>query len=175
MKYLHFYKNYLIEGKRDNKHPSNPNNDEHYKALKKTGFWGRQGAGCLVLSRETKRILIPHRSPYVLQPSTWGVWGGAIDSEEIPINSVKRELEEEAGYSGSVKFITLSVYQQDNFKYHNFLAIVESEFIPQMNWETDGYLWTSIDELPKPLHFGLEWLLEKDGLKIRDIIKNLYL
>ena len=52
------------------------NDDEHAETLAKTGFWGKQGAGSLVVAKDTGRILLAHRSRAVEQPNTWGVWGG---------------------------------------------------------------------------------------------------
>ena len=147
--------------------------EEHRKALSDTGFWGKQGAGCIILCRSTKRFLLPLRSSYVLEPNTWGVWGGAIDSDEDPQVSAKRELTEEAGYSGMVEMVPLSIFQKDSFRYFNFLAIVDEEFTPQLNWETQEFTWTELDNFPEPLHFGLKWLLSQDYDKLSDIILSI--
>jgi 8-oxo-dGTP pyrophosphatase MutT (NUDIX family) len=148
------------------------NDAEHTDTLKKTGFWGKQGAGCIILSKSTGKILLPHRSNKTLEPNTWGVWGGAIDGSENPQIAAKREVEEEAGYNGHAAMVPLSVFQKNDFKYHNFLAIVDEEFIPQLNWETQNYVWTTLDELPSPLHFGLQWVLSRDKGKIQSIIDS---
>jgi len=147
--------------------------EEHRKALSDTGFWGKKGAGCIILCRVTKRFLLPLRSSYVLEPNTWGVWGGAIDSDEDPQISAKRELTEEAGYSGEVEMMPLSIFQKDSFRYYNFLAIVDEEFTPQLNWETKEFTWTELDNLPQPLHFGLKWLMSQDYGKLVNIIEKL--
>jgi len=147
--------------------------EEHRKALSDTGFWGKKGAGCIILCRVTKRLLLPLRSSYVLEPNTWGVWGGAIDSGEDPQISAKRELIEEAGYSGKVEMLPLSIFQKDSFRYYNFLAIVDEEFTPKLNWETKEFTWTELDNLPQPLHFGLKWLMSQDYGKLVNIIEKL--
>jgi 8-oxo-dGTP pyrophosphatase MutT (NUDIX family) len=147
--------------------------EEHRKNLSNTGFWGKQGAGCIILCRSTKRFLLPLRSLYVLEPNTWGVWGGAIDTDEEPQIAVKRELTEEAGYSGMVEMVPLSIFQKDSFRYYNFLAIVDEEFEPRLNWETEDFTWTELDNLPQPLHFGLKWLLSQDYDKLSDIISSI--
>lgn len=151
------------------------NDAEHAAALHSTGFWGKQGAGCIILAKSTGRILLPHRSIHVQEPNTWGVWGGAIDSDEDPRSAARREAEEEAGYSGSIQMIPLSVFSKGDFRYHNFLAIVEDEFQPRLNWETQGFVWTTLDDLPSPLHFGLKYVLSQDSAKIRKIIDALLL
>jgi 8-oxo-dGTP pyrophosphatase MutT (NUDIX family) len=148
------------------------NEEEHGQALRTTGFWGKQGAGSIVLARSTGKLLIPHRSNSVQEPNTWGVWGGAIDSDEDPMEAAKRELQEEAEYHGPITMIPLSVFQKGSFKYYNFLAIVDDEFEPTLNWETQDYVWTDLDDMPEPLHFGLEWLLSKDHQKIQNEIQK---
>lgn len=149
------------------------NDAEHGKELATTGFWGKQGAGCIILAKSTKRILLPHRSRSVQEPNTWGVWGGAIDSDEIPKEAAKREVQEEAGYDGETEMIPLSVFEKGTFKYHNFLAIVDEEFVPKLNWETQDYEWVDFGDWPQPLHFGLQSLLTKDSQKIKEIINSI--
>lgn len=131
---------------------------DHYRALAKTGFYGRQGAGCIILAHSTGRILLAKRSRAVEQPGTWGGWGGAIDGDENPLDAVKREVREEAGYTGPVDVRPLLVFRKGTFAYHNFLVVVEDEFRPMLNWETEGYRWCDYGNWPSPLHFGLESL-----------------
>ena len=133
--------------------------EQHYKTLQDTGFWGKQGAGCIILARDTGRILLPLRSRRVQQPSTWGTWGGAVDEDESPIDTVRRELQEEVGFDGNPTLIPLLVFQSGEFKYYNFLAIVDHEFRARLNWETAKAGWFAFGEWPKPLHFGLKHLL----------------
>jgi len=150
------------------------NNDErHGDALEKTGFWGNQGAGCIFMAKTTGRLLLPLRSDMVLQPGTWGVWGGAIDSGENPAEAVTREAAEEVGYRGIIeKLIPLYVYKdsKSGFRYHNFLAVVDDEFDPRLNWETDKYKWVEYGQWPAPLHFGLKALIQHSGTDIKKII-----
>lgn len=136
------------------------NDDDHRQQLQKTGFWGRRGAGCLFLARDTKRICIAHRSEHVEQPGTWGTWGGAIDGDESPEVAVQREAHEEAGYSGAMKLVPLYVFKHSSgFTYYNYLAVIESEFTPQLDWETQGYKWITYPRWPQPLHMGMKLLL----------------
>ena len=130
------------------------------KALRETGFWGRAAAGCLILARETGRILIPHRSEHCQQPNTWGTWGGAIDSGESPEQAVLRELAEEAGLAAPEEIIPLFVFEHTSgFRYYNFLVTVSAEFEPNINWETQGFEWFVFGDWPDPAHFGLIALL----------------
>lgn len=136
---------------------------EHQKAQNRTGFWGTTGAGCLIGALRTGRILFPFRSRHVNEPHTWGTWGGAIDRGESPEEAVRREVEEETGHHLPVELIPLFVFSSGSFRYHNFLALVEQEFVPVMNWETEGYRWVEFGKWPSPLHFGTKSLLMDSG------------
>ena len=142
--------------------------EENQKTLDKTGFWGKQGAGCIIMAQSTKRILLPHRSQHVEQPNTWGVWGGAIDGDISPEQADKQEVSEEAGYHGPLKLFPLYVFKSGTFTYYNFLAVVKDEFKPTLNWETQGYKWVEYGDWPSPLHFGLENVL-KDSASVKTI------
>ena len=134
--------------------------NEHRHALETTGFWGKRGAGALFLATDTKRFLFAHRSQHVEQPNTWGTWGGAIDSDESPKAACLREIREEAGYELRVELKPIYVFRHPSgFEYHNFLAIVEEEFEPKLNWETQGFSWVDYGDWPRPLHSGAKSLL----------------
>lgn len=141
------------------------NDAEHQAELEKTGFWGKQAAGCIFMARDTGRFLIAHRSPYVQEPNTWGTWGGAIDSNEDPEQAVRREVQEEAGYHGPLLLKHLWTFKHPSgFQYHNYLAIVQNEFEPKLDWETQGYAWVEKGQWPQPLHPGLAGLLKNTNL-----------
>lgn len=132
----------------------------HFAALDKTGFYGKAGAGCLFLARDTGRLLLGHRSDHpppqnVEQPGTWGTFGGAINPREDPIAAVKREVKEETGFTGTATIEPLLVFKKNDFRYNNFLLIVEREFTPSLNWENQGFQWCRWGDWPQPLHFGL--------------------
>lgn len=143
----------------------------HEDALKKTGFWGKAAAGCIFFAKDTGKFLLSHRSLVVEQPGTWGGWGGAIDLGENPEEAARREAYEESGHTDSLEIIPLFVFKKETFRYYNFLAVVNKEFKPKLNWESDGFIWTKINEWPSPLHFGLKALFsDKESYSI---MKNL--
>ncbi len=142
---------------------------DHQRALDETGFWGRQGAGLIIMCSKTGRILLPLRSAQVEQPHTWGTWGGAIDVGEDPKTAAVREMREESGVRIDPRSVTkLFVFQKGTFKYTTFLATVDVEFKPRLDQETERAEWFSLTNLPSPLHFGLSAVL--NGAKAMQIL-----
>jgi 8-oxo-dGTP pyrophosphatase MutT (NUDIX family) len=135
----------------------------HQEARKETGFWGRQGSGCLIYARETGKYLVQLRSEEVLQPGTWGVWGGAVDEGLTLEENALAELSQETGFKGDVDlhFLVDFIDEASGFRYRNYLAVVEEEFDPILNWEGEDAFWCDVDSWPDPLHFGLKYLLSK--------------
>lgn len=136
-------------------------------------YWGDQGAGILPIAQSTGRILVAHRSKHVNEPNTYGIWGGKLDDGETdPEEAAKRELEEEAGYKGHFKLIPAYVFKTPNntFEYHNFIGIVDKEFEPKFDWETQGAKWMTFEEFKnlKNKHWGLQMLLDNSA----DLIKK---
>ena len=151
------------------------NDSDHWEALRKTGYFGNEGAGAIILAQDTGRILLPYRSISVEQPHTWGAWGGAINKQEEPSQAVIRELGEEVGYTLEIKkLIPLYVFEDPRveFRYSNFLAVIPSEFIPKLNWETEKFMWVQYGQWPTPLHFGLKALIEHSGQQILNEIQK---
>lgn len=149
---------------------------KHQETLEDTGFWGKAGAGSLVLAVRTKRILFALRSKHVQEPLTWGTWGGAIDEGEDPKYAARRELQEEAGYRGHIlELLPLWVFRdvETGFKYFNFLAAVEDEFTPRLDWENSGYKWVEAGKWPTPLHPGAKLLLRNSEKDILDVVNEL--
>ena len=139
---------------------------EHNRTLQQTGFWGKRGAGCILLALDTGNIGVTLRSAYVQSPHTLGTIGGAIDANEDPKLATKREVGEEVGYHGRlalIKLLTANLPTRDGstFVYNNYLGIVPTEFEPRLNWENDKLLWMPIQELAQQpnLHRGLKALL----------------
>lgn len=131
-------------------------------------FWGNLGGGVIPICTETGRILLPYRSSQVNEPHTWGVWGGKIDEEDGEVQSdiedvVKREFTEESGFDGHIELIPAYIFETPNksFKYYNFIGLIDDEFTPRLDWETESFKWVTFDEMMSisPKHFGLKGLL----------------
>lgn len=153
------------------------NMDDKYNAINKsilerTGHWGKYGAGCLLYSKSSKKFMVGLRSEDVLEPNTWSTFGGAVDGDSSLIDTVRNELYEEIGILDDmiIDMIPIFVYNgKHDFKYHNFIAIVDEEFTPNLNWENSDYMWLSVDGILKleNKHYGLQALLnDTETIKI---------
>lgn len=136
--------------------------ENHFDTLNRTGRWGEHGAGCIFLALDTKKIGLALRSDAVQEPNTLGTVGGALDrnkdlkgtepSDAEYIAGTKKEVQEEVGYSGSMKLVKLLLSKVPTragtiFTYQNFLCIVPTEFTPKLNWESSDFFWLTLDEL----------------------------
>ena len=119
-------------------------------------------SGALFYTLDTQRFLFLHRTQS-RQADVWGLVGGTNESEEIPYQALIREIKEEIGDCPSiVKSIPLETFvsNDEKFNFHTYLCVVESEFIPKLNGEHNGYAWVSFGKWPKPLHMGLRNTLQ---------------
>lgn len=138
------------------------NNVLHQEQLDKTGFWGKKGAGCIFLAKDTTKIGIALRSRFVQEPNTWGTVGGAIDPDENVVTAIKREAKEELGYNGELKLLPLYTFKHySGFVYENYLAVVPREFVAKLDWENQDFGWFDFNHLPdeNKWHKGLKTLL----------------
>lgn len=147
-------------------------------------FWGTIGVGILPICKTTGRILLNFRSSFVMEPNTFGTYGGKLDDDELEgldgaenaikqvrvlLDAAKRELEEETGYDDEMEVIPSYIFESGVFTYYNFLGLVEEEFEPIMDWESDGYQWVNLTEFLKiePKHFGLKELIKNNLEQIK--------
>jgi len=141
-----------------------------------TKYWGKEAAGVLPFCQKTKRFLIALRSPYVMEPNTYGIFGGKLDEEEHDPKKVAiRELQEETEYYGEIHLKKAYIFEDKKvgFKYHNFIGIVSEEFEPQLNWENSDAFWLTFEELEKlkNKHFGLVELIHNSRELFLNILK----
>jgi len=122
-------------------------------------------AGILFLAKDTGRCLLQLRNADKRHRHTWGFFGGTLENGETPYQAIQRELTEEIGFVPELeKLNPIDVYQSrdKNFYYYSFVAVVESEFHPQLNDESAGYAWVNIGHWPQPLHQGARVTLHKN-------------
>lgn len=121
-------------------------------------------SGALFCSVNTKRFLFLHRSKS--KSGTWGIVGGKSEQGESPWEALKREINEEIGTTPEIiKTMPLGSYasKDGEFEFHTYVCLVRDEFIPTLNCEHSGYAWTSIDDIPNPIHPGV-----RNGLRNKE-------
>lgn len=98
---------------------------------------------------------------------TWGLPGGKVHAGESLLCAIDRECQEELGmvpsYQGLApleKFTSAD----ENFHYHTFFAVVDHEFVPELNSEHLGYAWIAADHWPRPMHPGLWSMVNLDEI-----------
>lgn len=113
-----------------------------------------RGAGAIITSEESHRVLTVLRSSKESYPNVWTFPGGRLEQDETTFDALRRELKEELNLVEMEKILPLHRYQSrsKDFIYDTFIVLVKKEFIPILNWENSGYAWTSIINLPGPLH-----------------------
>lgn len=123
-----------------------------------------RSAGCIIVAEDTGRWCLQQRSDTVTDPGVWSTWGGGVEPGETLEQAVRRELAEEGGYVGPLALEPL----HSNAQYATFIGRVPHEFEPQINQESKSWCWVDQDQLPEPLHPGLEQALNEnfaDGRK----------
>lgn len=138
-------------------------------------FTGIIGVGTVFLALDTERVLLQFRNSDKRHKHTWGFWGGLVEKGESPYEALTRELDEELGLVPDInKLNPIDVYQSKdkNFMYYSFVAVIEEEFMPNLNGESCGYAWVNIGTWPKPLHEGARATLSynKGNEKLKTIL-----
>ena len=151
-----------------------------------TTYYGKGGAGLLLVCREDGTVLMLKRSRHVEQPMTWGIPGGALSkgegwhsredigdsgfSAEDFSEAAFREADEELFSSGGTSLdkskMTLigeTEFRDGGFTYRTFvydIPLEEKKRITgnlSLNWENDKAKWYSLSDLPSNLHFGIKF------------------
>lgn len=120
-------------------------------------------SGALFYAQNTERFLFLHRTQGK-RSNVWGLPGGTNEAGETPWQACEREISEEIGSVEIRKTIPMERFcsRDKAFEYHTYLCIVNTEFIPQLNYEHDGYAWVEFGKWPRPLHYGLKNTLHKE-------------
>ena len=136
---------------------------EHPEMRLNGSYWGRQGAGLLLLAGG--KALLALRSEEVNEPGTWGIPGGKVEEDEQAYDAALREAQEELGPIPPHVVFGEVVFQDGEFRYTTFLARVRQKdakgWKPRLNWENDEARWVKVSELPDDLHFGLEFVMRE--------------
>lgn len=123
--------------------------------------WGRYGAAGLLLRRggtAGRDVLLQHRAVWSHQGGTWGLPGGARDSDETCEQAALREAAEEAAVEAAAVAVR-GVVTDDHggWRYDTVVAdLVAPLQVAVMNAESIELRWVAEAEVPAlPLHPGL--------------------
>jgi len=114
-------------------------------------------SGALFYAKTTRRFLLLQKA-HGKHEGTWGLVGGTNIAGERPWEGLTREIQEEIGSVPTiVKTIPLETFVSNDrvFNFHTYLCVIDSEFVPILSNEHQGWSWATIDRAPKPLHQGL--------------------
>lgn len=126
--------------------------------------WGRNGAaGLLLRDRDAgdgagkDRVVLQHRALWSHQGGTWGVPGGARDSDESVIAAALRETWEETGIDpAAVRPYGLLVDDHGGWAYSTVLGVPAAEVHPEpTGGESEDVRWVDVADVDAlPLHPG---------------------
>lgn len=124
-----------------------------------------KAAGALIHAKEENTWLFILRGEYVDHPFTWGLPGGRGSYSEKYIETAIRETKEEIGFDLTdcpAKLIYIHKTDWPLTVYKTFAFQVEKQFKPILDWESADYKWCPLDQLPEPMHWGVEAMLNND-------------
>jgi 8-oxo-dGTP diphosphatase len=125
--------------------------------------WGRYGAaGLLLHDPATDRVVLQHRAWWSHQGGTWGVPGGARDSDETPVVAALRETAEEANIPpDAVRPYGVLVDDHGGWSYTTVLARPTGPIDPEpIGGESEDVRWVdvaAVDTLPLHPGFAAAW------------------
>lgn len=110
-----------------------------------------------ILFRAGDQVLLLKRGPGGDNPGTWGFPAGHIEEGETPLQGALREVEEETSYR--VHGEPEEVSQDGGFVLFRHDC---ERFDVLLCDESDGFVWTTREDLPQPLHPGVAEAIEAE-------------
>jgi 8-oxo-dGTP pyrophosphatase MutT (NUDIX family) len=113
--------------------------------------WGAYGAAGLLVHHDGQ-VLLQHRAKLSIGGGTWGVFGGARDSDEEPVAAALRETGEESTLdTGLVRVRGLMHEDHDGWAYDTVIGdfgdLDKRPEVAPKSWETKAARWVPVDEV----------------------------
>ena len=124
-----------------------------------------KAAGALIHAKEEDLWLFILRGESVDHPLTWSLPGGHGEFGESYLDIALRETQEETGFDLSNSPSQLIYIHRTDWPlsvYKTYAFQIEKKFKPVLDWESADYRWCTLDELPTPMHWGVDAMLNSD-------------
>ena len=111
-----------------------------------------RAAGIMFRTKKDGMVLLMRRGAGGDYPFYFSVPGGHLEPGEDDETAARRETKEEMGidYKGPLTKIF------DDGQFVTFLADIDEQIVPKLNYEASGYVWCRPEHAPSPLHPGLD-------------------
>ncbi len=116
-----------------------------------------KGAGIMFVAPD-ESVLFILRSPDSNNPNMWDLPGGQSEDGESPEDTARREAMEEIG---AMPYGELSLITDIDGDFVTYRQFIRHKFVPKLNdAEHVAYKWATLDDLPSPLHPGVQKVVE---------------
>ena len=113
----------------------------------------KEAVGVLIMAEDSNKVLLLKRgfSPH---KGHWSLLSGGMEEGESKLETLKREIMEEAQIDADDKIdLTFIRTENNNGKlYHFYEGLTSNEIIPKLDEENTDWGWYSEDDLPTPLY-----------------------
>ena len=109
----------------------------------------KASVGILVCKNTDRFLLLLRPKDDKTIRDKWTFVAGTIDKGEDPLDTIKREVEEELKFNSSdIEFEYIGKVKDKNIDLYYFIGLMENEDEPTLNGENVDWNWFSLDSLP---------------------------
>ena len=111
-----------------------------------------RAAGIMFRTKKDGMVLLMRRGAGGDYPFHFAVPGGHLAKDEDAESAARRETKEEMGIDYKGPLVKL----YDDGQFVTYLADIEEQIVPKLNYEASGYVWCRPEHAPSPLHPSLD-------------------